>query len=192
MKLLRVADPLRAGIAGPLKGEPPRNPEGLGGFHDNPPNHVLVARRKSQFKPGNNINPYGCRGFKAFGVRKVKTTKRTPEQLKATLDFREIQEMARKSVPDAIRELTRIIGDEQSSDMAKIAAYHALADRGYGKSTQTNINANIDPDAKPSTVNAAELDARIAEALQRIERITGRAREKIESPQQSSDIRKYN
>lgn len=167
-------------IGGVAPGEK-RNPKGKGGFGDNPPKHVLEARRKGQIKPGECRNPYGRAGYKSVGITKVEKRRRSPESESIVKESREIQELARKHVPAAIERVAKILSDENSSDMAAIAAYHALADRGYGKPTQTNVNANMDMDAKPSEIASNDLDKRITEALERIERVTKRERETLES-----------
>lgn len=187
------------GIGGPLVGERSPNPTGKGGFGDNPPDHVIAARyhatrKKGHFKPGNCANPWGRAGRKGAGVPKMEKTKtrRTPEGVSIVKEAREIKEMAAKCVPDAIKALHEIITSEVSSDMAKIAAANSVWDRGYGKPTQTNINATVDPDAKPNQIDDRELDRRVAEALERVESITTRTREKIAVPERSSDLRKLN
>lgn len=181
------------GIGGVLPGEPPRNITGKGGFGDNPPDHALAARYRGGFQVGQRANPYGRHGFKAAKVeKKMEKRKRTEEGESIVKEAKEIQEIARRMVPDALDALGKIVKSEVSSDMAKIAAYHALADRGYGRPTQTNINANIDADAKPNVVDGNELDKRITETLQRIESITSRERETLDSQERPADLRKLN
>ena len=170
------------GIGALLPGEKSRNPTGKGGFGDNPPMHVLIARAKSCAK----------RGEKLREKKLMNKKRRTSESESIVKDAREIQELARKHVPKAIEKLGEILENPEATDMSKIAAYHALADRGYGKPTQTNLNANFDADSKPSEVNEKELDSRIAEALERIERITSGTGQEVSGKERPADIRKYN
>ena len=123
---------------------------------------------------------------------KIKKRGRTAEGLSIALEARQVQEMARLGAPEALQAVRDIITSEISADMAKIAAAHLILDRGYGKSTQTNINATVDADAKAKDINAKDLDQRISEALTSIERITGGARPKIESEKRPVDIRVLN
>ena len=123
---------------------------------------------------------------------KVRLRGRTPEGLSIVKEAREIQELARRSAPEALKAIHEIITSEVSADMAKIAAAHLILDRGYGKSTQTNINATVDADAKAKDISAKDLDQRIGAALERVERITGRTRPKIKSEKRPSDIRVLN
>ena len=176
------------------------NPTGKGGFGDNPSLHRIAARYKAVlskggFKPGNCANPWGRAGRKGAGVPKMekpKKSKRTPEGESIVKEAREIKEMAAKCVPDAIRALHEIIKSDLSSDMAKIAAANSVWDRGYGRPTQTSINATVDADAKPNQIDDRELDRRIGAALERVEDITTRTREKITVPERSADLRKLN
>ena len=189
------------GIGFPLIGDGTKaNPTGKGGFGDNPSLYAIAARYKASrykggFKPGNCANPWGRAGRKGAGVPKMekpKKSKRTPEGESIVKEAREIKEMAAKCVPDAIRALHEIIKSEVSSDMAKIAAANSVWDRGYGRPTQTSINATVDADAKPNQIDDRELDRRVGAALERIENITARTREKITVPERSADLRKLN
>lgn len=188
------------GIGGPLTGDKSPNPTGKGGFGDNPSAHVITARylnliKNTPFKPGNCANPWGRAGRKGAGVQKVekeKPVRRSLEGISIVKEAREIKEMAAKCVPDAIQALHEIIKSDVSSDMAKIAASNAVWDRGYGRATQTNVTATLDLDAKPNEISDAELDRRVGEALERVESITKRTREKIIVQERSSDLRKLN
>jgi len=104
----------------------------------------------------------------------------------------EIQEEARKYGADALKCLREIVNSKLASDVAKISAAQTLLDRGYGRPTQTNINAAVGTDGKATEVTQQELDRRVAETIENIERLTKRKREKIESEERPTDIRKYN
>lgn len=186
---IRLPDPSIGSLGGILPGEI-RNPSGKGGFGEEITPERASARYRAGFKPHNNANPYGVKGFEPYGVKKVDTKRRPAEVESLIRDVREIRDQCRTIIPEAIEVLANILRNPAASDMAKIAAYHALADRGYGKPTQTNVTANVDADSKPSEINANELDARIAETLKRVERIAGGEVEAIDSQEQPPDIRK--
>ncbi len=105
-------------------------------------------------------------------------------------EVREIQEMARKMASTAMRVMEEIMCNEEAPEAARIAAGQVILERGYGKATQTSINAVIDSNGKPSEVTARELDTRVAEALKRVENLTGGAPEAADSKEQPADIRK--
>jgi hypothetical protein len=117
-------------------------------------------------------------------------SKRSPESLQIVKEAREIQEMARRYAPDAIKAMGDILKSKVASDLAKISAANSMLDRGYGKATQTNINATVNTDGKPSEVDEQELSRRIAETLARVEGLTKRKREKIKSQEQPAHLRK--
>lgn len=181
----------KKGVHGALPGEV-RNPTGKGGFGDNPSPERLLARRRGQFKPGIVTNPYGRAGSKSVGIEKPRTHKRTIEQEAMVLEAREAAQLARQSMRKAIERVAQILDDENASDMAAIAAFHALSDRAYGKPTQTNVNANLDMDKKTSELTGNELERRIAEALQGVERVTKRKRETLISEDGPTNLRELN
>jgi len=127
-------------------------------------------------------------------VSKVKQRKVVNKELRATeaKDAREIQELIRKHVFHGIEEIFRIIADPTASAVAKISAMHLLLDRAYGKSAQTNINANIDANGQPSDITHKELQERIEAAIKRVESITGGTTEAPEGEERPADVRQYN
>lgn len=126
-------------------------------------------------------------------VSKVKIRKVLNRELRKTdaKDAREIQDLIRKHVYHGLEEVFKIIADPSASAIAKISAMHLLLDRAYGKSAQTNINANIDANGQPSEITHKELQERIEAALKRVENITGGAAEAAEGAERSADIRKH-
>lgn len=104
----------------------------------------------------------------------------------------DIQRQARKYSPDALRALRDVLRSKMSTDLAKISAATALLDRGFGRPSQTNINAAVNTDGPPSKIEEIELNRRITDCLERIEGATRRTREKIKSPKRPVDIRQYN
>ena len=119
-------------------------------------------------------------------------SRRSPESLKIAKDAREIQELARLHGAEAIKAYAKVLKSNVSSDLAKIAASNALLDRGYGKALQTSVNATVNTDGATKEIDGEELDRRVKETVERIERITKRKREKIKSPEQPVDLRKLN
>jgi hypothetical protein len=175
-----------------LPGDPARNPEGKGGYAFNPTNKQLIARARFCIQRGQRTNPHGMYGFKPHGIKKVDKRKRTPEEEQFVKTAREINELFKECVPEGIQAIRNILNNPRASDTAKIAALALCVERGYGKVAQTNINANIDADSKPSELNGDELNARIAETLERAERITKRTREPITRQERPADLRKLN
>lgn len=178
----------RHGIGGNLPGEV-RNPHGS---LKNPTQAQIEGRRKAQVKIGEVRNPYGRKGLKSVGLKKMDKRKRTKEGEDMAIDAREAQRLSRESMRKAIERVAAILDDPAASDMAAIAAFHALADRAYGKATQTNVNANLDVDANPRELKGNELDKRITETLERVERLTKRKRETLVSEDGHPDLRSIN
>lgn len=128
-------------------------------------------------------------------IKKVKRQWVLPRTKLTAATYAEVQEKARLSAEDAIRALVAIVNSNEANDSAKISAATILLERGYGRPTQTNINASVDNNGKPSEADGKELDERVRATLSRIERIKGapkRTREKIVSEERPSDLRKFN
>ena len=102
----------------------------------------------------------------------------------------EVQERARLHALEAIDALAKIIKSDEANDTAKNAAASLLFERGYGKPTQTNINASVNTDGAPREITGDELEKRIRETIARVEGISQRKREKIISPEGPADLRK--
>jgi len=117
---------------------------------------------------------------------------RSAKSLKIAKDAREIQELARLSGSAAIKAYSEILESKVASDLAKIAAANALLDRGYGKALQTNVNATVNTDGSTKEVDGDELDRRVKETIERVERLTKRKREKIQSEERPANLRKLN
>lgn len=120
--------------------------------------------------------------------KKVIEARRTLKKLTGE----QVQELARNAAKAAIKALEGIVNNPVSTDQAKIAASQTLLDRGYGRPTQTNINASVNTDGKPSEIDEQELSRRVKETVTRIEALTKRKREKIEGEERPTDIRKFN
>lgn len=105
-------------------------------------------------------------------------------------ELKEIQELARKSAPAAIRALAKI-AEKGESEAARVSAATALLDRAYGKPVQ-QIDANINDERQIGELSGSEIDGRIADALARIEAITGGATGKAKGSKQPDNLRKLN
>lgn len=107
-------------------------------------------------------------------------------------EAKDMQDKARSLADEALDAIRRVMKSDESSDQAVLQAANSILDRAYGKAAQTNINANVNADAKPTEISGPELDKRIAEALNRVEELTRRTSEASESEDRPTDIRKYN
>ncbi len=130
-------------------------------------------------------------GYKSMKPKKIHQP-RTPAQIKGIKEAREIQELARRSAPAALKALDDIINSKVASDLAKISAANALLDRGYGKALQTNVNATVNTDGSTKEIDGQELDRRVKETISKIEGLTKRKREKIQGTVRPPDLRQYN
>ena len=203
---IRMVDPVRSLYTKIQMRNTPRNPYfGIGG---RPVNQHGIGG----VLPGDpGLNPHGYLGRPDISVKAIKARyltsiknlrnkmqktkpkdkgRRSPEGLKVVKEAREIQEMARRYAPDAIKAMGEILRSKVASDLAKISAANSMLDRGYGKAMQTNINATVNTDGKPSEIDEQELNRRISETIQRVEGITKRKREKIKSEDGPTDVRK--
>lgn len=105
-------------------------------------------------------------------------------------ELKEIQELARKSAPAAIAALAKI-AEKGESEAARVSAATALLDRAYGKPVQ-QIDANINDERQIGDLSGSEIDGRIADALARIEAITGGTSGKAKGKEQPDNVRKLN
>ena len=108
------------------------------------------------------------------------------------LEARDLQDLCRQFTLKATETLIQILDNPDASDGSKLKAIEMLWDRGFGKAAQTQVNINANADAKPSELDSASLDKRIAEALNKVEKITNRISKEGTSEERPSDLRKYN
>lgn len=101
----------------------------------------------------------------------------------------EVQRRVRELADASLGELENIINNPSTVDSVKLQAISLVFDRGYGKAVQTNANINASVDGKPSEVSGKELDERIAQALGRIEELTGRKTEAKKGKKRPADVR---
>ena len=132
------------------------------------------------------------KGEKVMTFRhKRKARKRKRLRLKETIakEMRDIQEFARKRAIPAMQKVDEIIANSLN-ETTVLQAVQILMERGYGKASQTNINANVSGDGKATEIGAKELNDRIAKALQRVEELSRGKKQAPPRPQRSVDLRK--
>jgi hypothetical protein len=122
-------------------------------------------------------------------IRKREKRKRLKLYETVAREQREIQELARKGAK-AVMERLQLIAEQSPNETAAISAGLVILDRGYGKATQTNVNATLDANGKATDISGKELDARIQKVVERLEGITGRAPKAPKSEDKSVDLRK--
>ena len=121
--------------------------------------------------------------------KKASVTKRRNKRAKIILEYRQLMERVRLTAPDVLEEFEKMLNSANTRDADKIAIGQVLLDRGYGKANQPNINMNIDANGSPADISDKELNERIAEALKRVEDLTGRERKADPSKDKPADIR---
>lgn len=121
-----------------------------------------------------------------------KKEKRTRIKLKLTVarEQREIQEVARKNAQAVIERMAEI-AQTSFNETAAIAAAQVILDRAYGKANQTNINASVDANGKPTDISEKELNTRINQALKRVEALTGGAPKAPKGEERPADVREH-
>jgi PAS domain-containing protein len=122
-------------------------------------------------------------------IRKKEKRKRLKLYETVAREQREIQEMARKGAA-AVMERLQAIAENSPNETAAISAGLVILDRGYGKATQTNVNATLDANGKATDVSGKELDARIQKVIERLEGITGGTPKAPKSKDKPVDLRK--
>lgn len=111
-------------------------------------------------------------------------------RLTVAKEARDVQDMCRQSASQAIEVARVILADPFARASDRLAAANFITERAYGKATQTNVNASVDANGNKKEISAEELDQRVATALDRVERITGRAAKPTKGPDRPVNIRK--
>lgn len=160
------------------------------------PGVFYPCRVATQFKKGNFLGKPSKEEW-SKGFKKTVTEHKERKALKRRREIiikeaKEIQDIARSGAVDALKAIKRIVNSKVASDQAVIQAATVLLDRGYGKATQTNVNSNVNIDAKPNEISAVELDQRIASALKRVEDLTKRVGKTEPSKDRPTNLREYN
>lgn len=149
-----------------------------------------AGRAKTYFK-AQNFYGYPSREAWSAAFKERQSVKKLERRVyaKVTKTTLEIQERARQIAEKALDRLEELVESDQTSESSLIHVTALALERGYGKAAQTNIN--IDGSQKPNEVSSQELSKRIAEAVARVERLTGGVREEGAGEAEPSDIRKY-
>lgn len=160
------------------------------GKHSGQFGHVWPLRRRF---PKGNYYGYESREAWAAAFKDNQMTKRIIPKIRAvaTKTHLEIQERARQIADKAMDRLEDILNADDAGDTAVIQAAVTVLERGYGKASQTNINANLDTNAKASDIDTPELRKRIESALKRVEGAASGVPEEGESKDGPPNIRKY-
>ena len=124
-------------------------------------------------------------------VKKARDRKRIRLHLTVAKEARDIQEKARRATEPIMDRLIEI-AQHSVIETNAIAAAREVFDRAYGKSSQTNINATVDANGKPSEVTSKELDERVRKVLARVEAITRGTAKEAKSKERPADLRKLN
>src|SRR5258708_3362959 len=118
----------------------------------------------------------GERIMTAAAKKKVERRQRVRLIENIQTEARDIQNQARGMATEAMEVMANLMRHSpKGSD--RVAAASIILERAYAKATQTNVNAKLNADGKPTEVTSKELDTRITEAVQRVESITGGAPE---------------
>jgi hypothetical protein len=147
-------------------------------------------RLKARFKSW-RVRALQAQGVKVVTVKDKKMKeqrKRVKLKYTEAKEHRDVQRVCRESAMEVTRRFLEIV-QNSDNESAVVAAGQALLDRGYGKASQTNINATVDANAKSADVSQKELDARIEAALERVEAIAGRETKAPARPQRPADVR---
>jgi len=107
----------------------------------------------------------------------------------AVKNAREITKIALNNAAKAMRVAVEVMDDPRNKGSERLAAVEIVLNRAAGRPTQTNINASVDANATPAEATGKELDQRIAETLERVERITGRAPKAKKRPRTALNLR---
>jgi len=125
-------------------------------------------------------------------AKKEKEAKRMARADKIAADRKDLQDIARDYTEESMKIAAEIMRNENEVGSVRLQAIQLIQDRGFGKPTVTQVNTNLNADVKPKEVNAEELDTRIAEALNRVEKLTRREAEAPESEERPVNLRQYN
>ena len=100
----------------------------------------------------------------------------------------DIQLEARRHTADILDKMIDIATSETAVESARIQAAHIVFDRAYGKAAQTNINANVNANGKPSEITGSALAKRIEATLRRVEELTSGGTAPPPSEERSADL----
>lgn len=144
-------------------------------------------RRMSGLRKAWGKNQLRNKGENHVG-RYIKGRQRARLKTTVAKELHEIQNIARTHAAEAMRRLASIVNNSDQESMV-IAAASVIFDRAYGKASQTNINANVNADGKPSEISGKDLDQRINQAIKRVEDLTGGKAKAPKGKERPADIR---
>lgn len=107
------------------------------------------------------------------------------------MEYKDMQKEARKRVKKAWETIDEILNNPEASDTAKMAAFHAIHDRAFGKAATLNYNIDATMEAKPAEMSEDELRKRVGTAILELEASKGTSGTN-EGEGRPNDIRKYN
>jgi hypothetical protein len=117
--------------------------------------------------------------------------RRRKVRLTVAKEAREVQDMARQTAVQALEVIKDVLmNGERDSD--KLSAANIVLERAYGKSTQINVNDNVNRNGTKEEVSSAELDKRIETALGRVEELAGRKAKPAKGAHRPVNLRQRN
>lgn len=128
--------------------------------------------------------------LEAFEKEREFKRKRANLKETAARQAAEIQMKARKYTDHILEKMIEIATSEDATvtDSARIQAAHFVYDRAYGKAAQTNINANMNTDGKPSEITGSALNKRIEALAKRVEELIGGGSTPPASEERPADV----
>ncbi len=105
-------------------------------------------------------------------------------------EARDLQNLAKQFSLKGMETCVAILDNPDSSDAAKLQAINMIWDRAYGKASMTTFNVNANIDANPKELDGADLDKRIAEAINNVEKKIAETND--EGDERPINIREYN
>jgi len=128
--------------------------------------------------------------FMKKGTRKPKRFRVRLKEAVAR-EAREIQTAARRMAMAGLEYAGKIMEDQTEPASARLQAIDLVLNRAYGKPNQNNTNLNIDANGKTEEISSAELDTRVAAALEQFEKLAGGAAKAAKGKKQPSDLREH-
>jgi hypothetical protein len=150
--------------------------------------HLEIVRHKYAVKPGEVRNPYGRNG-------KPKRERIWSEEVHKAMESRKLTEICRETAEEVMDVVKTILHSDTSADTAKLTAAQMILDRAYGKATQTQVNAQVNADGKTTEIDDSELQRRISDALEAVNRVAASGTRKTEEgsgEKRPLNLRKFN
>lgn len=125
----------------------------------------------------------------AFDENRKFKRKRVKLKERAIKELAEIQLEARRHTAEILEDMVEIAHNKTVVESARIQAAHFVYDRAYGKAAQTNINANVNANGKPSEIGQSELLKRIEAVIKRVAELEGGTSAPPTSEERPADVR---